>query len=138
MTRKKRAANAPDQMSPQVFYDKLFSALEAGNEKGEKALLAQMAEDLELSNEPDLRAALIATVPPERAIVWLLSTDLLCDISTSMPKGTLSRATRKLVDANVLPLHTFTLTPRSRAVPRGSAPQQGTLPAHGERSTWRA
>ena len=74
MSKKKPSANASGQMTPQVFYDKLFSALEAGKEKGEKTLLAQMAEDLELSNEPDLRAALIATVPPERAIVWLLST----------------------------------------------------------------
>jgi len=74
MSKKKPSADASDRMTPQVFYDKLFSALEAGKKKGEKTLLAQMAEDLELSNEPDLRAALIAAVPPERAIVWLLST----------------------------------------------------------------
>jgi hypothetical protein len=91
------SADASDQTTPQVFYDKLFSALEAGKDKGEKTLLVQMAKDLKLSNEPDL----------------------LCDISNSMPRGTLSRATQKLVDANVLPLHTFTFDTTLTELPGG-------------------
>ena len=41
MSKKKPSADASDQMTPQVFYDKLFSALEAGKEKARRRYSAR-------------------------------------------------------------------------------------------------
>jgi hypothetical protein len=61
------------ETTPEVFYTKLFSAIEAGHRKGELTLLEKMTEHFGLQVEPDTRSALARSVPPEDAMVWLLS-----------------------------------------------------------------
>ncbi len=60
-------------MTSEVFYEKLFTALEAGKRKGEHTLLEKMSEHFGLGGAEDTRAALARSVAPEEAMVWLLA-----------------------------------------------------------------
>jgi hypothetical protein len=61
------------ETTPEVFYTKLFSAMEAGHRKGERTLLEKLTERFDLQSEPDVRSALARSIPPEDVMVWLLS-----------------------------------------------------------------
>jgi hypothetical protein len=61
------------ETTPEAFYTKLFSAMEAGHRKGERTLLQKLMEHFGLQSELDIRLALARGVPPEDAMVWLLS-----------------------------------------------------------------
>jgi hypothetical protein len=60
-------------MTSEVFYEKLFSAMEAGHPKGERTLLEKMSDHFGLGSEKDVRSALISSVQPEKVMVWLLA-----------------------------------------------------------------
>lgn len=62
-----------NDMMPEVFYEKLFTALEAGKRKGEHTLLEKMSEHFQLSGEKDFLSAMVRSVAPEEAMVWLLA-----------------------------------------------------------------
>ena len=47
--------------------------MEEGNRKGERTLLEKLTEHFALQAAPDARSALAKSVPPEDAMVWLLS-----------------------------------------------------------------
>jgi hypothetical protein len=60
-------------MTSEVFYEKLFSAMEAEHPKGERTLLGKMSDHFGLGSEKDVRSALVRSVQPEKVMVWLLA-----------------------------------------------------------------
>ncbi len=61
-----------NDMTPEIFYEKLFSPMEAGHRKGERTLLEKLSDYFQLGGESDVRAALVKRVAPEQVMIWLL------------------------------------------------------------------
>jgi hypothetical protein len=61
------------ETTPQVFYEKLFSAMEVGHRKGESTLMEKMSKHFDLEGAADVLSELVRRVSPEDAMVWLLA-----------------------------------------------------------------